>query len=251
MSAEKVEEGMTDPDSAVPQEVRRLAEASEEILRWIERLKDRALEARPEVVERIRRDYQVRLRSADTRLAAQRPLLVEIVSEREALQESLRAEMGAHASHLEEIELRHEVGEFSEAELKARRAPIERELADLGMRIEREKEMIAMLSGVIERTTAPEAEPAIDTEPVIEAEAEVHAAAEVDRASEVDPELEVDPEAVADEDEGEPPSDAAGAGSEFADELDFLESLSLGETGPFDAVSAMLDEEERSDEGPN
>lgn len=345
---------MTDPEAKIPDDVREWAETSEEILRWIERLTDRSLEARPEVVDKIRRDYQVRLRSSDTQLAAHRPLLIEIVSERTAVLASLRAEMGVHAADLEEIELRHGVGEIDEAALRVRRAPIEREMGELGTRIEREKEVIEMLSGVIERTAAPdteaesalepepapepelapgpvpapepepdpepdpeavwepepepepesvwEPEPEPDPEPVWEPEPEPDPEPDPDPAWEPDPEPEPapdpEPESVWEPDpeptpgpesapdpdpepaaefepstEMEPatdteptPEDAVAeeaetrdtriedveteddAATRFADELDFLESLSLGETG-FDAVSVMLDEEEGTEKG--
>lgn len=331
---------MTDSEATIPEDVRQLAETSEETLRWIERLADRSVDARPEVVDKIRQDYEVRLRSSDTRLATHRPLLIEFVSERTAVLASLRAEMGVHAADLEEIELRHGVGELDDAELRVRRAPIEREMSELGAHIEREKEVIEMLSGVIERTgapvaepeSAPEPEPAPDPDPEPEPEPAPDPEPEPDSASEpepepapdpepasvweLDPELTPEPEPTPDPEpsaEFEPsseiestpeieptpemeftPEDAASEDAEtgdariedvepedvepddvepddvapedgetedvgaedaasdeaerrFADELDFLESLSFGETG-FDAVSAMLDEEEGSED---
>ena len=318
---------MTDSGSAIPEEVRRLAEASEEILRWIERLSDHTLEARPEVVERIRRDYRLRLQSSDTRLAAQRPLLLELVSEREAVLAALRDDLAGQAAVLEEIELRREVGELDEAELRARRGPVERDMSDLGARIEQEKEVVEMLAGVLERTAPPAGEPAVvpptvphtepfvvsepapppepaplpepypppepvaefsteeevpapDPEPApdVEPAMEIVAAAvpepdevdaEPDEPERAEPEI-VEPDVVsaedahtdAGEDEGAEHTGVDDAGSEdedagaegadrgFADELDFLESLSLGEAGPFDAVSAMLDEEEKTGDKP-
>ena len=323
-------EGMTDSGSAIPEEVRRLAEASEAILRWIERLSDHALEARPEVVERIRRDYQLRLQSSDTRLAAQRPLLLELVSEREAVLAALRDDLAGQAADLEELELRREVGELDEAELRARRAPVEREMSDLGARIEQEKGVVEMLAGVLERTApsagapavvpptapaaepfvvsdpaplpdpapppesapppepypspepvtefsteeetpAPDPEPAPDVAPAMEIVAAAvpepdevgaeHTEPDVAEADVVEAEI-VEPDIVSAEDAGsdEEGSEDVGAGDEdagtegadrgFADELDFLESLSLGEAGPFDAVSAMLDEEEKTGDKP-
>ena len=271
---------MTDSDSAIPEEVRRLAEASEAILRWIERLSDHALEARPEVVERLRRDYQLRLQSSDTRLAAQRPLLLELLSEREAVLAALRDDLAGQAADLEEIELRREVGELDEAELRTRRAPVEREMSDLGARIEREKGVVEMLAGVLERTAPPAGEPAVvpptapDAEPFVVSEPapppepypspepvtefsteEETPAPDPEPAPDVAPAMEIVAAAVPEPDEVDAEPDEPDAGTEgadrgFADELDFLESLSLGEAGPFDAVSAMLDEEEKTGDKP-
>ena len=320
---------MTDSDPAIPEEVRRLAEASEEILRWIVRLSDHTPEARPEVVERIRRDYELRLRSSDTRLAAQRPLLIEIVSERKVVLAALRDDLAGQAADLEELELRRDVGEFDGAELRARRAPVERNMSDLGARIEREKEMIEMFSGALERTAPSAAEPAAaapsdsvapvvageeadaaeeeppvvreeppatepelptdeDEAPAVDdavAAPDPDAVLEGDPAPRIEPAMDIVPEPVPQEedvpavpaaaaaaepddaeadtvsedvgteDAGTEDAETEGAGGGFADEgfadeLEFLESLSLGETGPFDAVSAMLDEEEKAGDTP-
>ncbi|WP_419162163.1 hypothetical protein [Candidatus Palauibacter sp.] len=230
---------MTDPDASIPREIRRLVEESQEILGWLDRLADLARDTRPEIVARIRRDYDGRLHAADERLAGHRPRLVEIVAEREDGLGALRHEMGARAADLEEIGLRHEIGEFDESELKARRAPVERALATLEAHIEREKETIATLTGVIKRlgTYGLESIGSIESIESIESAAEPPPG-EVP-VSAPEPEVAVIPEP-------ETPADDNGRQSDYGDELDFLESLSFGESAGFDAVSAMLEEEEET-----
>ncbi|WP_420634868.1 hypothetical protein [Candidatus Palauibacter sp.] len=224
---------MTDPDASIPREIRRLVEESQEILGWLDRLADLARDTRPEIVARIRRDYDGRLHAADERLAGHRPRLVEIVAEREDGLGALRHEMGARAADLEEIGLRHEIGEFDESELKARRAPVERALATLEAHIEREKETIATLTGVIKRLGTYG----------VESIGSIESAAEPPPGevpvSAPEPEVAVIPEP-------ETPADDNGRQSDYGDELDFLESLSFGESAGFDAVSAMLEEEEET-----
>ncbi len=83
----------------------------------------------------------------------------------------------------------------------------------------------------------------------VEAEIVGEEVAEVEETREADPAAEVsEEEAVGEpeedtEAEAEPLPDEAEPG-EFMDELEFLESLSLDDADQFDAVSAMLDEEE-------
>lgn len=115
-------------------------------------------------------------------------------------------------------------------------------------------------SAIDAEETEVEEEPDIEEEP----EAEVEAVAE---AGPEEPESELEEEASEPEEEAEepavasaerpaatPPVDAGDddadeePGGEYLDELEFLESLSLDEADRFDAVSAMLDEEEQPPE---
>ena len=98
-------------------------------------------------------------------------------------------------------------------------------------------------------------EPAVVAEPAFEPEPDaVELEDELQPGSEDEPEMsEAEAEPVVGAEAPDSGTEAPGTedpGSGFADELDFLESLSLGETGPFDAVSAMLDEEEKASDGP-
>lgn len=67
--------------------------------------------------------------------------------------------------------------------------------------------------------------------------------AEVVAEGEAEPDAEAEPVV-----QGEAAGEKAGESGEFMDELEFLESLSLEDAESFDAVSAMLDEEEGGDE---
>lgn len=102
----------------------------------------------------------------------------------------------------------------------------------------------------VDETEAMEDETSKDEPPVVEATAEseesVDGAAE-EVAEEVTEEITV--EATDDGPDGAPPAEAvaegdADEGGDYLDELEFLESLSLDEADRFDAVSAMLDEDD-------
>lgn len=94
-----------------------------------------------------------------------------------------------------------------------------------------------------------EAEADLEAEAEAEPPVEVESEADEDDESEVDEVVELEVEALEAEveevAEAEPVLDEAEP-DEFMDELEFLESLSLDDADNFDAVSAMLDEDEDS-----
>ncbi len=106
------------------------------------------------------------------------------------------------------------------------------------------------VEAILDLEPPTDAELAIDLEPTTDVEpAVVEVGAVTDAGPAAADETAGEAEPWAEEEETEDVG-REDPGPRFADELDFLESLSLGETGPFDAVSAMLDEEESASDGP-
>ncbi len=268
---------MGNSDSVIPSQVRELIKESQKIDGWVTRLADHASDAREEVVDKVRQDYLVRLQAVNGQLAEHRVSLAETLEARRSEVESLRADRDEHAAELEEAKLRHAVGEYGDSEWKKRRVDVEQTLEDLDGLLGLEEESVSQLTDIIGRigsngpqlvvdppavgddpvsAEAGEAEPASEDEDE-SVEAAVDSVAEpatLDDAVETLEDVEDPDDAAVAEAVGasgsdpeasvETETDVADDGGEYLDELEFLESLSLGDSDRFDAVSAMLDEDE-------
>lgn len=270
---------MGNSDSVIPPRVRDLIKESRKIGGWVERLADHAGDVRAEVVDKVRQDYEDRLQAVNTDLAEHRASLGETLETRRAEVESLRGDRDEHAAELEEAKLRHAVGEFSDSEWKKRKGSVEQTLEDLDALLGVEEKTVSELADIIGRIGAsgPQlvvgpagaddaARPTeggdaglsiVDDDAAAEASAPSEAEASAPEDADADAQT---PEQQAPEPEDEATavelaasradSDAEAEdgdedeGGEYLDELEFLESLSLGDSDRFDAVSAMLDEDD-------
>lgn len=271
-------------DSVIPPEVDELIERSQTIRGWVDKLREHEGETSRAVYEKVLADYRERLESVTADLRTHRADLVETLERRRAEVETLRADREDHAARLEEARLRHSVGEFDDGEWDERREEIESTLSRLDDRLTEESATVEELEGIIEAIPAEGEEPTEAPAPWPAAEeggeargsregvsgARVADGADGDEGAEPGEELE-EAEAVGAVGEREEPSPdaeateegaeaaaaaeaekgarprAVGADSEdrsYVDELEFLESLSLEEADRFDAVSAMLEEDE-------
>lgn len=278
-----------DTDSVIPAEVRDLIEESQKIQGWVERLADHADDVRPEVYEKVLTDYRQRLDAVTGELSEHHAHLVETLDGRRSEVEVLERDHDEHAAELEEVRLRHAVGEFDDDEWEERRGEVQGSLDELDQLLDDERKTVAELEEIIAsigaagsagpalmrdapgpdagesartavRADGEDLRPGVDSresgEGAEEAGADADAAAAAtetaeggtaavaaDRAksrkSKEGGPATSKPEKAADEAEG-----ADEDAGEYLDELEFLESLSLGESERFDAVSAMLDEEE-------
>ena len=287
----------------VPPEVRELIEESQKIQGWVDRLAEHESEARPEVYRRVLSDYQGRLGKVTGRLVKHRADLVSNLQGHEADVASLKAERDTHSAELEEVRLRHVVGEYSDEDWEERRGGIEGSIGRLDERLAVEEEAVAELSEIIssiaeggtpavdegppaataaERAPAPagavsrdapaaaagraESEEAVTAKAAKGREAAAAATATPAPAEGVKaraPKKSDAPKETTSAPRPAPASkEAAGKGAappaepaaatgredddagDYLDELEFLESLSLDEAERFDAVSAMLDEDE-------
>lgn len=268
----------------VPEEVLELLEERARVQDWLDRLAELRDEATPAVYEKVRGDYEERLQGVSGRLAEHRTELERSVARHRSRVEELEKELAAARMRLEEAELRHRVGEYGDEEWERLRREGEARTRDLEGRLAEEGSGLAELERVLGelvsgRRAAEDEEP---SEPAAEESGEregstgesfvkawatgqrglvdavaAGAASEVGDAEGSDLE---EPLAREDHDEAEEPDQPADepaeeadetvddAAADYLDELEFLESLSLEDPERFDAVSAMLDEEEEESE---
>jgi hypothetical protein len=255
MNAEQEGRGMV-----IPEAIRSLLEQRAQYMAWLARLDDLGGQYRHEVASRVRADYSDRLTGVEDQLLGHRAELESSLSERQSRLAELEERHELCAAELEEVELRHQVGEFDADEWERRKAEHGEELEAVGEELGQEREAVAELGAVLVQVTAPaeaastkHVEPGAWTEPAAEvvAPSEEEAGATIE-SSVVSSDQEAEPaEAGVSEENGEEPGEeilddeeSGGSGDgEFLDELEFLESLSLDDPESFDAVSKMLEEE--------
>jgi hypothetical protein len=223
----------TRPEPVIPKEIVRLLDRRATLGGWLAKLNELRGTVRPEVYEKVRGDYEERLRAQETELAAHRSDMEAALAERRARVLQLEAARDERAAELEEAELRFAVGEFKEGEYEKRKEQHDRTLAQLDAELEADRAALAKLDevvGVLSRLgeETPGAEtgpPAPDALPPV-----AEPPAPVDQ----------EPEAVEEPPEKAP---AVAGDADYLDDLEFLESLSLDDATGFDAMSTLLDEE--------
>ncbi len=240
----------TRPEPVIPKEIVRLLDRRATLGGWLAKLNELRGTVRPDVYEKVRGDYEERLRAQETELAAHRSDMETALAERGARVLQLEADRDERAAELEEAELRFAVGEFKEGEYQKRKEQHDRTLAQLDAELEADRaalakldEVVGVLSRLGEETPGAETGPlAPDTLPPV-----AEPPAPVDQEPEA-----VEPEAVesAEAETAEEPPEKAPAvadDADYLDDLEFLESLSLDDATGFDRMSALLDEETEKD----
>lgn len=115
----------TDAPSAVETLTRRRAQLQD----WLGRLGEVGSGVPGHVTERVRRDYEDRLRSVTQELSEHRDALTAELDDRRTELEDADARRAAAADDLEEARLRHLIGELEEGDWEARRPALEASLA--------------------------------------------------------------------------------------------------------------------------
>ena len=241
MNAEREERHLV-----IPEAIRSLLEQRAQYMEWLAKLDDLGGQYRPEVARRVRGDYQERLTGVEDELHGHQAELESSLAERQSRLGELEHRHDACAAELEEIELRHQVGEFDDSEWEDRKSEREQELRGIVEDLEVERHAVEELGSVLVQVTAPsEAAATRHVEPgawVEPAAAVVVAGPEAaEEPSDADgAEIEEEAATIIDE---ETAAEGDRGGDEFLDELEFLESLSLDDPESFDAVSRMLEDE--------
>lgn len=228
----------TRPEPVIPKEIVRLLDRRATLGGWLAKLNELRGTVRPDVYEKVRGDYEERLRAQETELAAHRSDMEAALAERGARVLQLEADRDERAAELEEAELRFAVGEFKEGEYEKRKEQHDRTLAQLDAELEADRAALAKLDevvGVLSRLG--EETPGADTGPL----APDALAPVAEPPAPVDQEPE--PVPAASDDIEKPGSVAVAGDAEYLDDLEFLESLSLDDATGFDAMSTLLDEE--------
>ncbi|MFL5539378.1 MAG: hypothetical protein ACJ8J0_10320 [Longimicrobiaceae bacterium] len=152
---------MTNPANGAADGVQELVRQREQLRAWIAKLDEVQTGAPSRVAERVRADYQERLRRVTEELSAHGEEIQRALEEQR--QELAAAEeRRAHAADaLEETRLRHLIGELDEGAWDQARLPLEAEAAaadDAVSRAQGEVERLAALSGDVAGGATPGAE---------------------------------------------------------------------------------------------
>ncbi|HKK08680.1 MAG TPA: hypothetical protein VKA44_07330, partial [Gemmatimonadota bacterium] len=193
---------------------------------WLERLDGRSGDVRSDVYERVRADYLDRLASVEEELSGHRDGLADSLARCHERLESLEAEREERAASLEEAELRHAVGEYSDEEWEGLRDEHQGALSDLDGRLEEERGAASRFEEVLGELDAGAADA---PEPAAAFTAEVEAG--VDGAAASGPAL-----------VEEEPAGARDRGADRADEDDVLAFLGETDAGRRDGQEAPDEE---------
>jgi len=104
---------------------------------------------RSEVAERVAADYEERLRGVETELSTHRSALEESLEGRREAVEAVARDHDSRSAELEETELRHLVGEYSDEEYGQRKAEHADLIDDLQASLSRETEAVEQLATVL------------------------------------------------------------------------------------------------------
>lgn len=138
---------MTDP---IPSQIDELLERRATYSRWLDRLEEATEEARPEVVRRIRSDYQDRLEEVRSELAEHRQDLAEDLDRRTGRVEGLEADREEALARREEAELRHRVGEYDDERWERVRGEMDAAIRELEGDLESERDATDQLRSALE-----------------------------------------------------------------------------------------------------
>lgn len=137
------------PQEVIPKEITQLLEHRATLEDWLAKLEELSGTVRPEVYDRVRGDYEERLRSQETELTAHRAEMEAALEERKTRVNGLESDRDERAAELEEAELRFAVGEFKEAEFQKHKSAHEEKLADLDAELTSGREALAKLEDVV------------------------------------------------------------------------------------------------------
>jgi hypothetical protein len=246
-------------EHVIPDEIRQLLERRSTFQEWLHRLDELDGGFRPEVSGKVRTDYANRLSEVEGELQGHRDALESALSKRRSAVDDAEGRHDVRSAELEESRLRHTVGEFDDAEWEKQRKQHQSVLDKLDAELAEHRAAVDMLEVVLAELNAPARTPSEAESPAEEPPVPGEVVTAEDgwptpepttgdfEAAESGEETAAVTETVAEEGEEEDlVTDASNSKgpSEFADELEFLESLSLDDARSFDAVSAMLEESE-------
>jgi hypothetical protein len=155
---------MAKPPSKSAAAIQRLLEERRQYEAWLARIKATADSAPEHVRTRVRADYEARLKAVTEELKAHADAARQLIAQRKETLVELQKKEKAAAERLSETELRHEVGEYDEAQW----AQVHKDaLADLGavrdelLDVERDITRLEELDALVKAkpTAAPRARP--------------------------------------------------------------------------------------------
>lgn len=133
----------------IPKEITQLLERRATLGGWLARLDELSGTVRTEVYERVRSDYEERLRKQESDLTAHRSEMESALQERRSSVSALESDRDKRAAELEEAQLRFAVGEFAEAEFQKRKAAHDEKLAALDAELAADRSALEQLEDVV------------------------------------------------------------------------------------------------------
>lgn len=133
----------------IPKEITELLEHRATLGTWLAKLEELSGTVRPEVYDRVRGDYEARLRSQETELTAHRSEMETALEERKTRVTVLESDRDERAAELEEAQLRFAVGEFKEAEFQKHKSAHEDRLTTLNDELKSDQDALAKLEEVV------------------------------------------------------------------------------------------------------
>jgi hypothetical protein len=133
----------------IPKEITELLEHRATLGKWLAKLEELSGTVRPEVYDRVRGDYEVRLRSQEKELTAHRSEMETALEERKTRVTVLESDRDERAAELEEAQLRFAVGEFKEAEFQKHKSAHEDRLTTLDDELKSDQDALAKLEEVV------------------------------------------------------------------------------------------------------
>ena len=152
---------MTNPANAASDGVQELVRQREQLRAWIAKLDEVQTGAPSRVAERVRADYQERLRRVTEELSAHGEEIQRALEEQRQELAAAEERRARAADALEETRLRHLIGELDEGAWDEARLPLEAETAaadEAVARAQGEVERLAALSGDVSGGATPGAE---------------------------------------------------------------------------------------------
>lgn len=164
---------MTNPANAAADGVQELVSQREQLRAWIAKLDEVQTGAPSRVAERVRADYEERLRRVTDELSAHGEEIQRALEEQRQELAAAEERRARAADALEETRLRHLIGELDEGAWDQARLPLEAEAAaadEAVARAQGEVERLAALSGDVAGGATPgaeepEAAPPVEPEP--------------------------------------------------------------------------------------
>ena len=142
-------------DLVIPDAIRTLLERRAQYMEWLAKLDDLGGKYRPEVAKRVRADYRGRLTGVEDELHGHKEELESTLYQRKQQLSEFKQRHEICAAELEEAELRHQVGEFDEGEWDNRKVADVREVAEVALSLDVEREAVAELGAVLLQVTSP------------------------------------------------------------------------------------------------
>ncbi len=133
----------------IPKEITQLLEHWATLEKWLAKLEELSGTVRPEVYDRVRGDYEERLRSQETDLTAHRSEMETALEERKTRVTILESDRDERAAELEETQLRFAVGEFKETEFQKHKSAHEEGLTALDAELKSDQDALAKLEDVV------------------------------------------------------------------------------------------------------